>query len=88
MQKKRVVSFLILYAAIIAAMLFVFLVIQARYGVEPGCPSKRRFFDKFFLEAPSHHAPVLAYLDARDGFGGMILKKLNFSHRPGVNINT
>lgn len=60
MQKKRMVFFLILYAAIVAAMLFVFLVIQARYGVEPGSPSKRRFFDKFFIEAPSAHHAILA----------------------------
>jgi hypothetical protein len=60
MQKKRVVIFLVLYAAIVAAMLFVYLVIQARYGVEPGSPSKRRFFDKFFIEVPSPHTTLLA----------------------------
>ncbi len=60
MPKKQVVFLLVLYAAIIAAMLFVYLVVQTRYGVEPGCPSKRRLFDKFFIEAPSPHAAVLA----------------------------
>ena len=68
MQKKRVVFFLVLYAAIIAAMLFVFLVIQARYAVEPGSPSKRRFFDKFIIEAPSHHSSVLASVNGDDIF--------------------
>ncbi len=66
MRKKRMISFLILYAVIIAAMLFVFLVIQARYGVEPGCPSRRRFPDKLFLEAPSPHAPFFVCLCVGD----------------------
>ena len=72
MQKKRIALFLILYTAIIAVMLFVFLVIQARYGVEPGSPSKRRFFDKFMIEAPS--APAQISLCVRDMASVTILK--------------
>ena len=47
--------FLLLYAVIVAAMLFVFLVVQERYGASPSEPYKRRFLDKFFLEAPHPH---------------------------------
>ena len=60
MSGQRTVLFLVLYAAIIAAMLFVFLFVQARYGADTSGPYKRRFLDKFFLEAPVHPSSLLA----------------------------
>ena len=62
MTGKRTIFFLILYAAILAAMLFVFLFAQGRYGADTSGPYKRRFLDKFFLQAPAHTVNVLTDL--------------------------
>jgi len=60
MPKNRTVLFILLYAAIVVAMLFVFMFVQERYGADTSGPYKRRFLDKFFLEAPKTSAAVLA----------------------------
>jgi hypothetical protein len=53
MTGKRTFLFLTLYAAVVLAMLFVFLFVQSRYGADTSGPYKRRFLDKFFLQVPA-----------------------------------
>lgn len=60
MSGKRTCFFLLLYAAILAVMLFMFLFVQTRYGADTSGPYKRKFLDKFFLQAPAHSLGVLA----------------------------
>jgi hypothetical protein len=68
MPAKRTMLFLILYAAIIAAILFMFFFVQAHFSADIRGPFKKKLFDKFMMGKPAHPAATPTFPLSDPGF--------------------